>query len=133
MQIIGATEHEIKLALESANNAYDNNLVFKTCHETGNSRNGKPKHTVTLTVKSSKAKGAKRNPANGRRVAAACWHAHGDFMAALPAGTRIKTSCGMSGMTEVVAPEVWGNDWGEGSKFEPYYASEACECNGEWD
>ena len=77
MNIKPITTAQMESALATANKAYDGNLTFKTFVP----QNNGGVH-FTLTVRDSKAPGARRSH-TGRRIAAACWHAHRDFMAAI--------------------------------------------------
>lgn len=68
-----ATEKELKTALRDAGRRYKNNLEFNRFEKKGN------RIFFTLKVKDSKKPGAKRDKYTGRRIASACWHAHGHF------------------------------------------------------
>jgi len=85
----------------------------------------------TITVKSSRGKGGKISP-SGRRVAAACWHAHRDFMKVLFAlypnailQTMLATYRGVSDFEENF-PST-GNI-NVGSRMYPSYYKDCCEC-----
>lgn len=119
-------EGDVKIALKLANLTFGNNLEFKRLDSAGTTRHGENKLNVTLTVKDSRKPGARRST-SGRRIAAACWHAHGTFMDFLPKGTRIVTSYGQNGTQETYPGRSW-NDFSIGSLYQPMYMSEACDC-----
>ena len=129
MLIRNATEKDIRDALAETNEDFDNNIRFKRLDAAGKTRAGDPKHTVTLTVHSSKESGSRRSR-SGRRIAAACWHAHGTFMDALPENCEIVTTIGRG--RETKRPGDPWQDANVGSDFYPLYFSEACDCNGSW-
>jgi len=127
MLIIGVLdESDIRTALMNANVQFGGNLEFKRFDHAGKTRHGENKFTVTLTVKDSRKPGSRRST-SGRRIAAACWHAHGRFFDALPGTTRIVTSCGQNGTLNTYPGVPW-NDFNIGSLYQPMYMSEACDC-----
>jgi hypothetical protein len=77
---------------------------------------------VRLSVKNSRGPGSRFSPTSGRRVSAACWHAHGYFFDALPTGTKIQAR----GHT-FRSGDVW-RDWNIGSVMNRCRMSESCEC-----
>jgi len=119
--IIKCNRQDIENALNKANEEFDNNLKFKRFEFIGYTRDKIEKNRVTLTVKSSRDKGGRRG-FSGKRVAAACWHAHGTFFDNLPLGTEISAN----GST-FYAGDRWV-DGNIGSLYYPMYYSEACEC-----
>jgi hypothetical protein len=119
--IIKCNSDDIENALVQANKEFDDNLRFKRFEFIGNTRDGIKKHRVTLTVNSSKDKGGRRG-FSGKRVAAACWHAHGTFFDNLPEGTEIEASG-----QKYHAGDPWV-DRQIGSLMQPMYYSEACDC-----
>lgn len=122
MLIKDVSRGDLEYALRLTNEQFDNNIIFKRIDVT----NSKNTHwNVTLTVKSSKGKGS-RISHNGRRIAAACWHAHGTFMDNLPTHARIVTSS-VGGRVTVKPGDEW-QDRNIGSVYYPFYYSEACEC-----
>lgn len=123
MIIRKASEFQIRQALNTANEKFDGNLRFKTFQSKGNTRQGLPKFSVTLTVHSSKEAGARRSH-RGSRMAAACWHAHGVFVDSLPAGAEVETIAGKRR-----PGEPW-QDWNAGSEAYPVRMSELCDCRG---
>lgn len=122
MVIRGASKAQIETALETANKTFDNNLRFKTFGEIGNDRQGKPKFTVTLTVVNSRKPGS-RISHMGRRISAACWHAHGVFMDSLPDSATIDT-----GQQRGINPGDAWVDWNAGSQAYPASMSSLCDC-----
>ena len=122
MLIIGATEHEITQALNGANKRFDGNLEFKRFEHAGKTRDGRAKVNVTLTVANCRKPGGRRGH-TGRRIAAACWHAHGYFIDGLPMGTEVRTTLGIvkAGITR------W-HDSNIGSIAVPMMYSQACDC-----
>lgn len=121
MLIKGAGAEEIRTALLTANGYFEDNLLFKRFEFVGLTRDGREKCRVTLTVEDSSKPGARRSY-SGRRIAAACWHAHGTFFDNLPEGTEIETGGG-----KFRAGDPWV-DYQVGSDFRPAHASELCEC-----
>jgi hypothetical protein len=116
-------------ALAIVNTRYDGNIKFKTLEPKGR------RISFTLTVVSStigtgKAKvtaaGSSKGP-NGRRIAAACWHVHGDFFDAL---FRVCPDAVVMSLGKVITKDG-GNwqDWNKGSMIYPKLASECCECH----
>ena len=106
---------------------YKKNIIFKNGPEMVNSK----KLTFALTVKRSDQPGGRRT-ATGRKVAAACWHAHRDVMQELfnqfPKA-RIKSSmadhCGKEEFENNFPETAWINI---GSEIQPCYLNDACEC-----
>jgi len=119
--IIKCNREGIEKALENANLEFDNNLIFNRFDFIGYTKDKIEKYQVTLTVKSSKEKGG-RIGLSGKRVAAACWHAHGTFFDNLPEGTEINATG-----SKFYAGDRWV-DRNIGSVYRPFYYSEACEC-----
>ena len=124
------TESEMHQALELINKKYNNNIRFKS----GPSRKGRSL-TATLTVNSTQdgARGYRRGHA-GRKIAAACWHVHGDFFDALidinPDAIIV------TGLTGKKIINKDGGNWQDeniGSQVNPMYYSEACDCSGGWE
>ena len=114
-----ATSHELQQALELTNRNFNDNVKFKRIEQTGS------RVTFTLTVKSSKDKGGRLSH-TGRRIAAACWHVHGEFfdnLLAIQPEAWIKT-----GQKKIDANGGNWEDWNIGSNYQPMYYSQACEC-----
>lgn len=125
MLIRNTTSNNIHKALEIANEQYKGNLKFKRFDPKGRG------FIVTLTVKSSKEAGSRRSR-EGRRIAAACWHAHRDWMKALfelEPNTRIT-----SAIADYNGKNDFENKYPEtgnkniGSIMFPFLFFEACEC-----
>lgn len=125
MLLRDVTREDIEVALEAVNELYDGNIKFKRFDYAGRTRKGGDKYNVTLTVKDSSKAGSRRSR-EGRRIAAACWHVHGEFMDALPEGAEIVTSTANGRM--VKSPGDYWEDYNIGSIMYPMYASDACEC-----
>ena len=112
--------NELQKALETINKKYDGNITFKRLD------NGKT-ITFTLTVKSSREKGARRGH-QGQRVSAACWHAHGDFFDSLFSINPDAVIVSMGTRTITKQDGNW-QDRNIGSQMQPLYYSEACDCH----
>jgi hypothetical protein len=113
------TIEQLKQALKITNQQFDNNIVFKRLEQTGKRVN------FTLTVKSSKGKGGRRSYTD-RRIAAACWHVHGEFFDTLIA---IEPMAEISSNFATINSQ--GGNWQDkniGSIMEPMMYSEACDC-----
>ena len=119
--IIKCDKLDIEIALAHTNAEFEGNIVFKRFEFIGYTRDKVEKYRVTLTVKSSRDKGG-RIGHSGKRVAAACWHAHGTFFDNLPNGTEINANG-----EKFHAGDRW-KDKNIGSIYNPLYYSEACEC-----
>jgi hypothetical protein len=119
MKVRGLTENQVQDALKEVNVSFENNLRVKRLDSTGNVV------TVTINVKDSKAKGSSKNPRNGRRINAACWHAYGEFIDALfQHGAKSVQSLDNTMRSK---HDNW-EDWNAGSDYYPMYASEKCDC-----
>ncbi len=118
-------------ALEIVNQKYDNNILFKNLVDISSSRMQRIR--FTLKVASSRNKGASRNPFSGRRSCAACWHVHGDFFdALLSVNALAEIQTALHGKHTIDKDGGNWQDYNVGSHAFPYYASDVCECNGEW-
>ena len=115
-----ATVQQLNDALQHVNDKFDGNICFKRePHQISAKRAG-----FTLTVIDSAASGG-RIGNSGQRVAAACWHVHGEFFEYLF----------NQGVTLIIAGDKrmeshddnW-QDWNIGSNAQPMYYSEACSC-----
>lgn len=126
MIISNVSQQDIEQALETVNKQYNNNIMFNNF--TRRSNTGKS-WIVTIRAKDSKAPGA-RTSWNGRRTVAACWHAYGIFMDALPKHARIFKHLGMN----IDRTHNWtspGDPWQDfnvGSIAYPRFISDLCEC-----
>lgn len=123
MLAYNVTAEDLERALDTLNaEKYNGNLRFKR----GPEPDGRAL-SFTITVNDSSGPGAKYNQVTGRRVAAACWHAHGDLFDALigiAPDARIKTA-----ISTVTAD---GGNWVDvpatGRAYGPLYASQMCHC-----
>ncbi len=105
---------------------YRGNITFKRLPEkTGNFV------FFTLTVLDSSKPGAKRS-ATGRRISAACWHAHRDIMLALfehnPDALLVTAMARYEGLEGFERNYPATGDVNIGSMFEPRCYADACEC-----
>jgi hypothetical protein len=107
---------DLENALEKVNEKFEGNIRFKEIRQQG--RNIR----FTLTVNSSRGKGGRWNHDKSRRVAAACWHAHGEFFDSLPDEAVIVAN------GEKIRPGDTWKDQRMGSLFCPVYYSELCDC-----
>ena len=115
-----ANFNQLNEALNCVNQKFENNIKFKAIEQ-------KTKNTIqfTLTVIDSKKPGSRRS-AEGRRIAAACWHVHGYFFEYLFLKyDNIKISAGP--LTMKNNNDNW-QDRNIGSNFSPLMFSQACEC-----
>ena len=80
MIIRNATKAQLFEAVREAANDYEGNVRFKNGPDAVNSKG--TGHRLTLTVNKSAGPGGRRS-ATGRKVAAACWHVHREFMRAV--------------------------------------------------
>lgn len=129
---------DLDRALTLVNEIYKGNICFKSRKTIGNSRGGGLTMQFTLTVLSSKGPGHRLSfyrPWSGKqyRLAAACWHVHGDFFDALleiNPRARIITQAGRGSRTNIITKD--GGNWTDldvGSVMYPAYLSELCECD----
>jgi hypothetical protein len=122
MKARGCTQADMEKALKNVNKKYKGNIIFKTFFPVGK------QIQFTLTVKSSYDPGARRG-FQGQRVAAACWHAHGDYFDAL---FKVNEKAEVySGDVAGGCININGGNWQDrqiGSIVNPLYYSEACDC-----
>lgn len=124
-----ATREELERALEIVNKKYGGNIIFNRMPEKRGSRTA-----FTIKVKSSKGPGHRRgfihNGEEGKRLASACWHAHGDLFDAIfkvnPEAVVIVG--GPNGKSKITASRGNWQDRNIGSMVYPIYFSEACDC-----
>lgn len=123
------THGELTQAMEDVNGpdyTYGGNLRFKN----GPTILGR-RFRFTLTVNDSSGEGGRRSN-TGRKIAAACWHAHRDFFRALYA-INPKASI-KSALAEYFDAEDFEENFEEtgdrdiGSIMVPQIVREACEC-----
>lgn len=116
------------MALERTNARYGGNIKFKVLEEKGR------RIHFTLTVdRTSEGTGKAKvglpgvSIKRGRRIAAACWHVHGDFFDAL---FKMVPDAEIVSLGKTITRDH-GNwkDWNVGSLYEPLMASQACECH----
>lgn len=124
------TKEDLQAALVAVNSdhRYAGNIRFKTM-ETKGRRISFTLTVVSSTIGTGKAKvtapGVSVSP-NGKRIAAACWHVHGDFFDAL---LRVCPGAEVSSLGKVITKDG-GNwqDWNKGSIMYPKMASSCCLC-----
>ena len=124
------TQEDLQAALVAVNSdhRYAGNIRFKTM-ETKGRRISFTLTVVSSTIGTGKAKvtapGVSVSP-NGKRIAAACWHVHGDFFDAL---LRVCPGAEVSSLGKVITKDG-GNwqDWNKGSIMYPKMASSCCLC-----
>jgi len=138
MKTKNCTRENLQAALNIVNQKYEGNIKFKSIEPKGK------QFQFTLTVIDSKKPGHRRgfpeykdmfsrNPVkvkDGKRLAAACWHVHGDFFDAL---FEVNPKAGVfsaKGNWITIHGGNW-QDWNIGSNMFPLYFSEACDCNRE--
>ena len=129
MIVKNAKVNEMVRALDIINlNRYQGNIKFKTLEPKGR------RLSFTLTVVST-SEGTGKNKITlpgvsikrGKRIAAACWHVHGDFFDAL---FKVCPGAEVSALGKVITKDA-GNwqDWNTGSLIDPVPASACCECH----
>lgn len=109
------TVSDLEHALAVTNARFGGNVKFRDIRQVGKNVR------FTLAVNDSRGCGA-HLAASGRHTASACWHAHGTFFDALPAGATI-----IANGKKIHPGDEW-QDWNMGSNWYPHYASELCEC-----
>lgn len=116
-------------ALAVANKKYDGNLKIRIAGQRGRAT------SFRLVVNSSHAPGAKVSAMTGRHIAAACWHAHRDFMVALfnlAPDARLKTAVAYyKGRDDFAAKFEATGRKNVGSMMSPCEYRHACECGSE--
>lgn len=127
MKAKNTTISDLENALAIVNAKYAGNIRFKRLEQNGRGVN------FTLTVNSSREPGHRRGFASfdgkpPKRLASACWHAHGDFFDALFA---VNPNAVIRSQGDKIITKEKGNwqDWNIGSEYRPLYFSEACDCN----
>ena len=121
MLISKVSQVSLGLAMEAVNRLYNGNIRWKRFDQLNKAGT---RFRVTLTVNNSHLPGSRRSH-RGRRIAAACWHVHGEFFDALPKEAVIRL-----GREGVHRPGDPWKDQQVGSMFQPMMFSEACECGG---
>jgi len=127
MKIWGISVEEIEtIVREVSTLLYDGNIIFKRAPEC----NGRAT-SFTLTVKDSKERGSRRS-ADGRRIAAACWHANKDVITAVfktNPNARIKSAVAdYKGIQDFVTKFPQTGDQNMGSAANPLAYRDACNC-----
>ena len=129
MRVTGTTEQELRNTLAQINrDFYDGNIAFKRLEPTGPTRKS---FIFTLTVNDSRKPGARRGFQRKKdgeryRLAAACWHAHGNFFEELfeRSPNAVITSMGR----KIDANQGNWEDKQVGSLYDPVYHSKLCDC-----
>lgn len=126
MKAKNTTIADLENALQVVNQKYQGNIRFKRLEQNGRGVN------FTLTVNSSCEPGHRRgffgfDGKQPKRLAAACWHVHGDFFEAL---LNIAPDAVVISQGNKIITKQSGNwqDWNIGSQMHPMYYSEACDC-----
>ena len=127
MKVKGITEQALRFAVESVSHLrYNGNIVFKREPD----RKGNFLF-FTLTVVNSRNKGGRRSH-SGRRVAAACWHAHRDVMRAIfetaPDAILVTALARYEGAADFADKFEATGDTNIGSAFNPLEMRYACDC-----
>lgn len=125
MKLYGLDADGARAALGEANRPYAGNLDF-------NRFEPKRTHIVfTLRVKDSKAPGHRRGH-SGRRMVAACWHAHRDFMRAVfdaePSAKIVSCMARYDGQEDFELKHGRTATQNIGSVMQPLCMADACDC-----
>lgn len=123
MKARNVTAEQMTVALAKVNKQYRGNIEFETFEANGRGVN------FTLRVKDSSGPGH-RLGFTGRKMAKACWHAHGHFFEALLAIAPDAEIVSRGGPGTKITRN--GGNWQDsniGSQVQPLMFSEACECN----
>lgn len=110
---------QMQEALKHVNQEFGNNIKFKYLHFVN-----PHKLRFRLTVKNSSGPGAKRNPDNGRKICAACWHVHGRFFDAL---FGVSPNAVIYSLNEKITRDDAWRDWVVRERPRQF-ASEFCKC-----
>jgi hypothetical protein len=129
MIIRNATAEQLYKAVRQTAEDYEGNVRFKNGPDPVNQKG--TGHRLTLTVHASSKPGGRRSN-TGRKIAAACWHVHREFMRHLydiaPEAviqSALATYRGVQDFEETFEATGDGNI---GSAFEPQAMRTACEC-----
>lgn len=119
----------LEKALNKINKKYGDNIIFNRFDQIN-----KHAFSVTLKCKDSKKLGHRlgfyfKNNGDRRRLINACWHVYGDFFDAIFDINR-DASIRSNGKLITIDFGNW-EDRNIGSIMNPFYYSEACECNQE--
>lgn len=125
MLLYKVNQATLEAIIEETSKEYAGNIKLKSIATHGKGLR------FTITVKDSKNVGAKRG-VSGRRISAACWHAHRDLMRNIfkaNPDARLKTM-----LADYKGKQDFENKFQEtgyvnvGSYFNPLEACNACEC-----
>jgi flagellar biosynthesis GTPase FlhF len=125
MKIKNVTAAQMEKAMAKVNRSYASNVQFNRFEAIKNGFN------FTLRVVSSKGLGH-RLSMSGRRLTAACWHVHRDFMRAIfdlsPTASLVSCQAAYHGKADFEAkyPDTAGINIG--SMMQPMSMEEACAC-----
>lgn len=122
-----ADSTQMNQALSKVNERYQGNIAFERFEPNGRSV------VFTLRVKSSREPGARRS-FQGRRMAKACWHAHGHFFEALLAINPEVVIISKGGPGSTV--DKYSGNWSDcniGSQCQPLMFSQACDCGEQYE
>ena len=132
-------------ALSVTNKKYAHNIEFERYPEPQNKAgttfaftlrtidSKKPGHRLGMPHYGCTTKSGK--PYKAKRMPYACWHVHGDYFEALleiNPDASIQTSGSLANPLPKNTIDIDGGnwqDWNIGSAYQPYYMSEACECD----
>ena len=110
-----------------SNLKYNGNIVFKN----GPNQASRNAVNFTLTVRDSSAQGSRRSK-DGRRIAAACWHAHRDIMQAIfsqyPEARLVSALAEYRGEFDFLDTFEATGKTNIGSIAQPMRADAACNC-----
>jgi hypothetical protein len=126
-----ATMRELVVALSAVNAEYQGNVTFKS----GPSCNGGKWTHFTLRVKSSSGPGHRVTVGSpSRKMIAACWHLHYDFMEHLfninPDAVLVSAVARYEGRADFEDRAVETAYTNIGSMARPVYLGDACACSG---
>lgn len=132
------SEKELVKALDRINSSkYDGNLEFKRMEYMSGSRGGGETWRVTIKPKEARGPGGRLGQmglmgyGTPRHVAAACWHAHGDFFDAVLTINPYAKIVVMGKKVSVANRGFVQGNWEDrniGSMMAPVYYSQACHC-----
>lgn len=134
MIIRNATAAQLYEAVDLTSKDYNSNVRFKNGPDPVNQKG--TGHRLTLTVHASGKMGGRRSH-SGRKVAAACWHVHRDFMRHLyrlaPDAVIQSALATYRGSEDFENTFEATGDRNMGSAFEPCAVRNACECDDDDD
>ncbi len=134
MIIRNATATQLYKAVRATAEDYERNVRFKNGPDPVNQKG--TGHRLTLTVHSSSKPGGRRSH-SGRKVAAACWHVHRDFMRHLyrlaPEAVIQSALATYRGAEDFEQTFEETGDRNMGSAFQPCAVRNACKCTDDDD